>query len=808
MNNSVDHQSELENQRLDYARRLPETVSEICDTWHTLCDGGWDEEAFSGLSTVVHKLAGTAKNYGYDELGGVALLLDRAFKERDQNGVPAKAEKEQIESWLDEISQLADKSPDTSATSHLPQTKVSGEKGLVYIVDDDEDASRYFEVILKSAGYTTETFSVLMEFHRALQKKMPDIIIMDIVFPEGDFAGVDAINRLETELGENIPIVFVSARSDVHARIRALRAGGCAYVTKPVEPEALLSVVASISNVEQAHKRVLVIDDDPLVLIHLKTLMQNFHYDVLSLVDPMETLDAIDSFIPDVVVMDYNMPDYNGEELIKVLRQDQRYINLPIIMVTGDTDPEVEKRVTRLLNTSFLTKPINNDLFIKTLSDSIEVAYRSKKIMLDLLKQHPHGLLNLYYFYSELESIIASAESRDQQYTLIYLAIDDTNEISERMGFKRLVSLNKKISSYLVTLIEKQELISQLTGFVYLILVKAENQAVLAENINLLKTKIECEVFTVDDIGITITASIGATSISSGINSVDEAVGIAERASINASKSGGNQTCIEFPEQVGNKGLDSEIGRIFKEAFDNKGLHLQYQPIININTSGSVYEGFARFVVGERKMTPELFMPYIKEYKLEFEFNKKVIITAINDIIRSADISQDKETAVIVVKLEPTKKTMKEFLKWFEEYLSSNQIEINNKLIFSFRENWVLKNHDAFQAFAKRARKYDCSLALEHAGLSKYTVDLVETIKPLFAKLSPKFTERLLSSETGKSHEILQNLLATETCVVASSVENADVFAKLMMLGIYNFQGYILQQPGAGLDFSVSQLDI
>jgi DNA-binding response OmpR family regulator/EAL domain-containing protein (putative c-di-GMP-specific phosphodiesterase class I) len=809
MSQISDNQDEIEKQFADYANRLPETVNEINESWLKLCDIRWDKKTFSRLYTAVHKLAGTAGNFGFDKIGHLTHMLDQVFRTIEETGLPDKAGKQKIKTWIEELRLLANKPADSAAMLNLPQNRTSNTKDLIYIVDDDDNASNYFAIILRSAGYVIEVYSNLADFNRALEQKKPDIIIMDIVFPEGKLAGIDAINQLEAEMGESIPIIFISQRSDIHTRIHALRAGGCTYITKPVKPETMLSVVASKSTVEQKHRRILVIDDDPVTLSYLETLMKTNHYEVLCSADPVETLQLIESFLPDIVVMDYHMPDYNGDELLKMLRQDQRYANLPVIMVTADNDPEVEKKISQLAHTRFFSKPFNNELFIESISESIEAAYHSQNRTLDLLEQHPPGLLNLFNFYSELESIIATSASSEQQSTLLYFAIDDPVAIRERMGLKRLVNLNKKISSYLLSLIGNNELISQLTESVYLVLIQTDEQSTLETRLDCLKNMIESKAFTVDHISITVTASIGAISITPEINSVDEAVSMAESASIDASKGGGNQICIRLTEHADIDKPDSDTGRAFIEAFEAEDLHLQlqYQPIININTSESFYEAYTRFVADEKTITPKQFMPYLKQYKLEFEFNKRIIISAIHDIVKPDSDSNDQKKTVVIIKLEPTHETMVKFLDWFEEYLDTNQIEIQHKLIFSFRESWVLKNHDDFSRFMKQAQKHNYELALEHVGLSKYSADLIGTIKPVYAKLAPDFIELLLSTnrETSKaSRTVLRKLKATNSHMVASSVENTDTFAKLMSLGIQYFQGYIVQHPEGSFNFAPS----
>lgn len=807
MKKTSDNQAIIEQHFTEYASRLPATVEELKRTWQELCVNQWHEKDFSSFYTTVHNIAGMAAIYGFNETGQAAQDLEEILKDIEPANAPSEATEKEVENRLETLAHYANKPADSTAIPDLHQIGSLNSKDLIYIVDDDENARSYFELILKSAGYVIESFSDLEDFSRAMKKKMPDIIIMDIVFPEGKLAGVDAINQLGAELGKSIPVIFISARSDQDARIRALRAGGCAYITKPVKQETILSVVESNSRAEQNHRRILIIDDDPVAVSTYDVLMKKKHYDVETSSDPAETLNIIETFMPDLLVMDYHMPAYNGEELVKMLRQDKRYVNLPVIMVTADRDPDVKHRINQLPNTRLLIKPIESESFIESVAESIDDAYNSHRRVLDLLKYHPLGLSNLNYFYLELESAIAMSGGSELQHSLLYLAIDDPDAIRERMGLKRLVTLNKKIASHLLTLVEEDELVTQLTEFAYLVLIRAEKHVNLGARLDTIKDMVADKVFTVDDIDISVTPSIGVISITPKINSVDEAVNIAEKESVSAGRNGGNQICVGLVGSQGETEPESEIGHSFMEAFKGDGLRLQYQPIVNINTSEKIYEAYTRFVADEKRITPNQFMPFIKEYNLENEFNEKIITTLIQDISVRGNVADDKNRCAVIIKLEPTGAPMAQFLDWFEEYLEAGQIEIKHKLIFSFRESWVLANHDNFSAFMKKALELNFGIALEHVGMSKYSADLVKKIKPAFAKLAPAFVSRLLS-EHPTSQLVLENLKTTDCNIVASSMENADAFAKLMAYDIEYFQGYLVQKPDDSLDFAFSQQNI
>lgn len=149
---------------------------------------------------------------------------------------------------------------------------------------------------------------------------------------------------------------------------------------------------------------------------------------------------------------------------------------------------------------------------------------------------------------------------------------------------------------------------------------------------------------------------------------------------------------------------------------------------------------------------------------------------------------------------------MQDFLHWLDQQLGASGG--TGRIILSFREEWLLRNKAVFEGFQSLAKKYGFGVAIEYAGDTEYTVELVRAIRPVFAKLSTAFVESLLSGSSAEVKEKLDALLSTGTGVIASSVENADSFARLMALGIHQFQGYFLQRPESGFNFEFTHQHI
>ena len=116
---------------------------------------------------------------------------------------------------------------------------------LVFIVEDEPDQGLLTAHLLKNAGFRVQHFVDLPSFLGNMldqQAEQPSAILMDMVFPEGDLAGVESLEQLRNVYQEPLPpVIFTSARSDLNARLAAYRAGAVHYLVKPINPGQLIS---------------------------------------------------------------------------------------------------------------------------------------------------------------------------------------------------------------------------------------------------------------------------------------------------------------------------------------------------------------------------------------------------------------------------------------------------------------------------------------------------------------------------------------------------------------------------------------
>ena len=114
----------------------------------------------------------------------------------------------------------------------------------IMIVDDMPDNLRLLESLLRDHGLRVRAFPRGDLALKAAQKKPPDLFLLDILMPDMD--GIELCQRLKQVEGlQNVPVLFISALSEPWDKTRAFAAGGVDYVTKPFDPEEVLTRVRS-----------------------------------------------------------------------------------------------------------------------------------------------------------------------------------------------------------------------------------------------------------------------------------------------------------------------------------------------------------------------------------------------------------------------------------------------------------------------------------------------------------------------------------------------------------------------------------
>jgi len=103
---------------------------------------------------------------------------------------------------------------------------------------------------------------------------------------------------------------------------------------------------------------VLVIDDNRTLADSLVQMLKLLGYDTAATYGPRAALEAIRQRLPDLILLDINMPGVDGDEVCRYLRRDPTTQHIPIVAISSETQPEVAAHICAAGANAFLPKPI------------------------------------------------------------------------------------------------------------------------------------------------------------------------------------------------------------------------------------------------------------------------------------------------------------------------------------------------------------------------------------------------------------------------------------------------------------------
>src|SRR5439155_1576195 len=114
----------------------------------------------------------------------------------------------------------------------------------ILIVDDQPELAEYHSAILRNAGMSVHIVTDPLQIMTPLLELKPDLLLMDMYMPGCTGLELAAVIRQQEAL-VSMPIVFLSSESDVNRQMAAMARGGDDFLTKPIQPDHLVSAVSS-----------------------------------------------------------------------------------------------------------------------------------------------------------------------------------------------------------------------------------------------------------------------------------------------------------------------------------------------------------------------------------------------------------------------------------------------------------------------------------------------------------------------------------------------------------------------------------
>lgn len=378
---------------------------------------------------ATHRLRGTAAPYGYhdvsDLLGSIEDLLDPLLEGAARR--PAFLW-ERINRTLRDAVRCAKRGPDSapSVSERFPTTH----RPTLLVVDKDIEFLRLIRRLSSRHSIHTVTAQSVIEAMDIVETTPLSGVIFDVGF--GGVSAAKAIEKLRSTPGNRgLPIVFTSTEGSLNTRLVAVAAGGTRFLNKPVSEHSFSELLQQLPHVERRALRIVVLDDDPIVVEKYSSDLQEAGYFVRALDSPDLLIDALEDVRPDALLLDVNLGALSGIDVCRALRSSEHWQFLPILMFSGDTGPEMRVRAYQAGATDFLAKPLSIDeLMTRVRSQADRVRLMRERSDRD----HLSGLMLRRVFVDALQRSLAACVRENKPLALVLFDLDHFKQINDVHG--------------------------------------------------------------------------------------------------------------------------------------------------------------------------------------------------------------------------------------------------------------------------------------------------------------------------------------------------------------------------------------
>lgn len=250
---------------------------------------------------------------------------------------------------------------------------VGNTKKRILVVDDDSVQLELIRAFLEPEYLvgTVNNGRFALEYVRQYKT---DLILLDILMPGTDgFKTLKLIKELEE--GRNIPVIFITGKNSKEAVLDSINAGVDECLIKPIVKDKLLATVDKVLKTQTNladKKTVLAVDTDVMCLKRINNSLKET-YNIVMVNSSEMAVGYMNTHQPDVILLDYQMPSYEGESMLGYIRSLPAYKDIPVIILTGINNKHVTSECGKDNPNKVLLKPVGKLDLIK----SIETAFNT-----------------------------------------------------------------------------------------------------------------------------------------------------------------------------------------------------------------------------------------------------------------------------------------------------------------------------------------------------------------------------------------------------------------------------------------------
>jgi EAL domain-containing protein (putative c-di-GMP-specific phosphodiesterase class I)/CheY-like chemotaxis protein len=377
---------------------------------------------------------------------------------------------------------------------------------------DRSDMASAIDLQLGMLGYELVHVDGVEALKEWLSRATPSLIMLDGEYQHAIEEIGALVQAARIRSGKRILLIAHGAgKSDLAARLRALRAGCSAYIAQPESAEVVIGKLRELDLSTQADPfRIMIVEDDRSQAIFAESILRKNGMQTLAIDDAADVLDKLDEFAPDLILMDLNMPVCNGIELTALIREREAYISTPIVFLSGEGDTDIQFQALSAGGDDFLTKPIAPRHLITAVSSRVQRARQvARHRPASSRRETTSNVQTTAQLSARLTEMLAMEDSATRNGGILFIALESADDLRKRLGKDGFSSLVEHLISVLRTQLGKHDLLARSGDGEFILLNPDRPGAALDELASQLRRAVAAEMFGTPDKTPDIAVAIG-----------------------------------------------------------------------------------------------------------------------------------------------------------------------------------------------------------------------------------------------------------------------------------------------------------
>jgi len=232
----------------------------------------------------------------------------------------------------------------------------------ILVVEDSKTFNKIISMKLKDFSENIDSAYTLQTALESLEQKKYDLIILDLHLPDGE--GLDLIYEIKS-LTET-KIIVLTAMQDENLREELFRCGVLDYIVKDSNiGYAIFEIIKVIQHIsEKVQDKILIIDDSRFICKQVRNILEPRNYNIEVAYNAKEGLRKFIQNDYNLIILDMELPDMHGSEVLKIIRAQKRHLLTPVMVLSGTTDSKIIRDILKNGANDYLKKPFIYEEFV------------------------------------------------------------------------------------------------------------------------------------------------------------------------------------------------------------------------------------------------------------------------------------------------------------------------------------------------------------------------------------------------------------------------------------------------------------